>query len=53
VGLRSKLCFFSHSLAGIVGSDSAIGLDVCLLLSGVSCTGRGVYDGPIPHPEES
>ena len=46
---RSTVC--GLSLAGIAGSNPAGGMDVsfeCCVLSG-----RGSYNGPITHPEES
>jgi hypothetical protein len=38
------------SLAGIAGSNPAGGTDVCLLWV---LSGRGLWDGPIPRPDES
>jgi hypothetical protein len=49
---RCKACVCGRSLAGIAGSNSAGGIDVCLLLVFV-LSGRGLCDGPIPRPEES
>jgi len=50
VAVRSKAQIYSRSLAGIVGSNLAGGMDVCCecrLLSG-----RGLCDGLITRPEE-
>ena len=44
---RSKARVSGRSLAGIGGSNPAGGMDACCVLSG-----RGLCDGPIPHPEE-
>jgi hypothetical protein len=42
------------AVAGVAGSNSAPGVDVCLLcLYVVSCIGRGLCDGLITRPEES
>jgi hypothetical protein len=49
---RSKhVC--GRALAGIVGSNTTGGMDVCLLYSASVLSGRGLCDGPIPRPEES
>jgi len=45
---RSKAWVCGRSLAGIVGSNAAGGMDVCCVLSGV-----GLCDGRIARPEES
>ena len=47
VAERSKVWVCSPSPAGIAGSNPAGGMDVCLLLD------RGLFDGPIPRPEDS
>jgi hypothetical protein len=41
-------------VAGVAGSNSARGMDVCLLYLYVvlSCVGRGLCDGLITRPEE-
>ena len=49
---RSKAWVCGRSLAGIVGSNPAGGMDVSLV-SVVSCTGNGLCDGQIHRPEES
>ena len=48
---RSKSRVCGRFLAGIVGSNPAWGVNVCLLCSVTS--DRGLCDGPIPRPEES
>jgi hypothetical protein len=47
VGARSKAWVSGHSLAGIVGSNPAGGMDVCLL-----CVVRCLCDGLITRPQE-
>jgi hypothetical protein len=49
VAERSKVC--GRSLAGIVGSIRAGGMDVCCECDKLS--GGGPCDEPIPRPEES
>ena len=49
---RSKARVYSRSLAGIVSSNPAGGMDA-FLLSVLVVSGRGPYNGPIPRPEES
>jgi hypothetical protein len=55
VATRSKAWVFGRLVAGIVGSNPARGMDVCLLCLYVvlSCVGRGLCDGLITCPEES
>jgi hypothetical protein len=52
VAARSKAWVCGRSLAGIVGSDSAGGTDVCLLWVFV-LSGRGLRVGLFTRPEES
>jgi len=47
VAARSKAWVYGHLLAGIVSSNTAGGMDVCLL------AGTGLCVGLITHPEES
>ena len=49
-GPRSKAWFCGRSLAGSLGSNPAGGMDVSLLCPVLS--GRGLYVGPITHPEK-
>jgi hypothetical protein len=54
VAARSKaVC--GRLVAGVAGSNTARGMDVCLLCLYVvlSCAGRGLCDGLITRPEES
>jgi hypothetical protein len=51
VAARSKAGVFGRSLAGIVGSNRAGGMDVCRECCVLS--GRGHCDGLIMRPEES
>jgi hypothetical protein len=55
VAARSKAWVCGLLVAGIAGSNSARGMDVCLLCLYVvlSCVGRGLCDGLITRPEES
>jgi hypothetical protein len=53
VAARSKVWVCGRSPAGIVGSNAAGGLDVCLLCECCVLSGRGLCDGPITRPEES
>ena len=51
VAARSKAWVYGRSLAGIVGSNPAEGMDVC-----VECfvlSGKGLCDGLITRPEKS
>ena len=48
---RPKAWFRGRSLFGIAVSKSAEDMDVCCRLCVLS--GRGICDGPAPHPEES
>jgi hypothetical protein len=50
VAERSKVWVYIRSLAGIVGSNRAGGMDVCLCCV---LSGRGLCDGLITLPEES
>jgi hypothetical protein len=52
VAARSKAWICGRSLAGIVGSNSAAGINVCLLCI-VCSSGRGLCDGPISHAEKA
>jgi hypothetical protein len=52
VAAPSKAQVCGRTLAGIVGSDPAGGMNVCLLWV-FELSGRGICDGPIPCPEES
>jgi len=45
--------FCGRSFAEIVGSNPAGGMNVSLLWMLCVLSGRGLCDGPIPHPEES
>jgi hypothetical protein len=51
VAARSKARVCGRPLAGIVGSNSAGGMDVCCVCCVLS--GRGLCDGLIISPEES
>jgi len=51
VAARSKAWVYGRSFAGIVGSDSGGGMDVCVECCVLS--GRGLCDGLITRPEES
>ena len=53
VAMQSNVCDYGHLLAGIVGSNPAGGIDVCLLCECCTLPGRGLYDGLITRPEES
>jgi hypothetical protein len=48
VAARSKALVCGRSLAGIAGSNFAVGMDVCL----VSVVRYASMDGPIPRQEE-
>jgi hypothetical protein len=50
VAERSKMSVYGRSLAGIAGSNLAGGMDDCYECG--KSSGRGLYDGPIPRPEE-
>ena len=50
VDARSKACVCGCSVAGIVGSNLAEGMDVCLVCV---LSGRGLCFGLITRPEES
>jgi hypothetical protein len=52
VAARSKR---RSAVAGVAGSNTARGMDVCLscLYVVLSCVGRGLCDGLITRPEES
>ena len=52
VAERSKAWVCGRSLAGIVGSNSAAGINVSLLCI-VCSSDRGLCDGPITRPEEA
>jgi len=47
---RSKAWVYGRSLAGIVGSNPAGGMDVCLCCV---ISGKGLCDGLITRPEKS
>jgi hypothetical protein len=49
---QSKACVCGCSHAGIVGSNPAGGLDIVSSKYFV-LSGGGLYDGPIPRPENS
>jgi len=51
VAAQSKACAHRRSLAGIVGSNPAGGMDVCVKCCVLS--GRGLCDELITRPEES
>jgi hypothetical protein len=53
VAAQSKALFCGHLVAGITGSNSAEGMNVCLLCLYVllPCVGRGLCDGLITRPE--
>ena len=51
VAARTKAWVYGRSLAGIVGSNPADGMDVCVECRVLS--GRGLCDGPITGPEKS
>ena len=51
VAARSKEWVYGRSLAGIVGSNPAGGMSVCVECCVLS--GRGLCDGLITRPEES
>jgi hypothetical protein len=55
VAARSKAHVCGRLVAGIVVSNPAPGMDVCLLCLYVvlCCVGRGLCDGLIARPEES
>jgi hypothetical protein len=55
VAARSKTLVLSRLFAGIAGSNSTRGMDVChfCLYVVLSCVGRGLCDGQITRPEES
>ena len=48
---KARVC--GRSLAGIAGSNSAGGIDICDSCEWCVLSGRGLCDGPIPRPEES
>jgi hypothetical protein len=52
---RSKEYVWGRLVAGIAGSNPALGMDACLLCLYIvlSCVGRGLCDGLITRPEES
>ena len=52
VAAWSKAWVCCRSLAGIAGSNSAGGTDVCVLWMFCVLSGRGLCDGPITRPEE-
>jgi hypothetical protein len=49
---RSKAWVCGLSIAGVAGSDPAGTMDVCFSCVCCVLSGRGLCDGPIPHPEE-
>ena len=49
VAARAKAWVCGRSLAGVAGSNTAKGTDVCL---GCVLSGRDPWDRPIPHPEK-
>ena len=51
VAARSKAWVYGRSFAGIVGSNPAGGMDVCVEYCVLS--GRGLCDGLITRPEKS
>ena len=51
VAVRSKVWVYGRSLAGIVGSNPAGGMDVCCECCVLS--GSGLSDGLITRPEKS
>jgi len=51
VAARLKAWVYGRSLAGIVGSNPAKGMDVCVECCVLS--GRGICDELITRPEES
>jgi hypothetical protein len=53
VAARSKA--WGRLVAGVAGSNPALGMGVCLLCLYIvlSCVGRGLCDGLITRPEES
>jgi hypothetical protein len=55
VAARSKAQVCGRLVAGVGGSNSARGMDVCLLClyDVLSCVGRGLCDGLINRLEES
>ena len=48
---RPKAWVWGRSLAGIAGSNPVGDMDVSLLCFLGVLSGRGLYDGSIPHPE--
>jgi hypothetical protein len=50
---KEQVC--GRLVAGVMGSNSLRGMDVCLscLYVVLSCVGRGLCDGLITRPEES
>ena len=52
VAARSKAWVCGRTLAGIVGSNPAGGMDVCFLWVLRVMSGRGLCDGPTTRPEE-
>jgi hypothetical protein len=53
VAARSKLWVYGLSLAGMVGSNSAGGMSVCLSCENCLLSRRGLWDGLNTRPEES
>jgi hypothetical protein len=53
VAARSEAWVCGQSLGGIVGSNPAGGMDVCVSCECRVLSGRGLCDGPITRPEES
>jgi hypothetical protein len=53
VTAQSKAQVYGRALAEIVGSNPTGGMDFCLFYSVCVLSGRGLFDGPIPRPEES
>jgi hypothetical protein len=53
VAARSKAWVCGRSLAGIVGSNPARGIDVSLSCECYVLSGRGLCESPITHTEES
>ena len=53
VAAPSKVWICGRSLAGIVGSNPAGGIDICVLCVLCVFSGRDLCDGPITSPEES
>jgi hypothetical protein len=53
VAAWSKAWVCDSSLARVVDSNPAVGMDVCLLWAFVCCIGRDLCNGLISRPEES